>query len=187
MEKSEECTRQILEAEKNYILKMNKKLADTNTSSKTYWTILSRLLYNKKLPTIPSLFVDGKLVSDFCKKANIFNNIFGSICTPIDNTSCLPSFSYRTGSRIKSFHVTENDILAIIKTLDPNKANGCHNISIKMIKIFSQSHILPLKIIFEHSLKKGKFPKIWKKGNVVPVHKKEDKMLVKNYCPISLL
>ena len=57
-----------------------------------------------------------------------------------------------------------------------------------MIKICSQSLILPLKIIFEHSLKKGKFPKIWKKANVVPVHKKEDKKLVKSwYCPISLL
>ena len=60
-----------------------------------------------------------------------------------------------------------------IKTLDPNKAHGCDNISIK--------------IIFEHSLKKGKFPEIWKKANVVPVHKREDKMLVKNYRPISLL
>ena len=129
----------------------------------------------------------GKLVTDFSKKTNIFNNFFASIYTPIDNTSCLPSFSYRTGSRIKSFQVTENDILAIIKTLDPNKAHGCDNISIKMIKICSQSLILPLKIIFEHSLKKGKFPKIWKKANVVPVHKKEDKMLVKNYRPISLL
>ena len=99
LEKSEECTKQILEAKKNYILKMTKKLADSNT-----------------IPTIPPLLVDGKLVSDFCKKANIFNNIFASICTPIDNTSCLPSFSYRTRSRIKSFHVTENDILAIIKT-----------------------------------------------------------------------
>ena len=56
-----------------------------------------------------------------------------------------------------------------------------------MIKICSQSLILPLKIIFEHSLKKSKFPKIWKKANVVPVHKKEDKMLVKNYRPISLV
>ena len=56
-----------------------------------------------------------------------------------------------------------------------------------MVKICSQSLILPLKIIFEHSLKKGKFPKIWKKAIVVPVHKKEDKMLVKNYRPISLL
>ena len=166
---------------------MTKKLADSNTSSKSYWTILNRLLYNKKLPTIPPLFVNGKMVSDFCKKANIFNNFFASICTPMDNTSCLPSFSYRTGSRIKSFQVTENDILAIIKSLDPNKAHGCDNISIKMIKICSQSLILPLKIIIEHSLKKGKFPKISKKANVVPVYKKEDKMLVKNYRPISLL
>ena len=127
------------------------------------------------------------MVSDFCKKANILNNFFASICTAIDNTSCLPYFLYRTGSRIKSFYVTENDILAITKTLDPNKAHGCDNISIKMIKICSQSLTLPLKIIFEHSLKKGKFPEIWKKANVVPVHKREDKMLVKNYRPISLL
>ena len=56
-----------------------------------------------------------------------------------------------------------------------------------MIKICSQSLILPLKIIFEHSLKKGKFLEKLKKANVVPVHKKEDKMLVKNYRPISLL
>ena len=148
---------------------MTKKLADSNTSSKSYWTILNRLLYNKKLPTIPPLLVDGKMVSDFCKKANIFNNFFASICTPIDNTSCLPSFSYRTGSRIKSFQVTENDILAIIKTID--KAHGCDNISIKMIKICSLSLTLPLKIIFEHSLKKDKFPEICKNANVVPVHK----------------
>ena len=181
LEKSEECTKQILEAKKNYILKMTKKLADSNTSSKSYWTILNRLLYNKKLPTIPPLLVDGKMVSDFCKKANIFNNFFASICTPIDNTSCLPSFSYRTGSRIKSFQVTENDILAIIKTLDPNKAHGCDNISMKMrfVKICSQSLILPLKITFEHSLKKGKFPETWKKANVALIHKIEDKILVK--------
>ena len=125
-------------------------------------------------------------MSDFSKKGNIFDNFFSSISTPINYPSYLIFFfSYRTDS--KSFHVTENDILAIIKTLDPNKAHGCDNISIKMIKICSQSLILPLKIIFEHSLKKGKFPKIWKKANVVPVHKKEDKMLVKNYRPISLL
>ena len=160
-----------MEAKKNYILKMTKKLADSNTSSKSYWTILNRLLYNKKLPTIPPLVVDGKMVSDFCKRANIFNNFFASICTFID-IICLPSFSYTTGSRIKSFQVTENDILAIIKSLDPNKAHGCNNIAIKMIKICSQSLILPLKIIFEHSLKKGKCPKIWKKANVIPVHKK---------------
>ena len=65
---------------------MTKNLADSDTSSKSYWTILNRLVYNKKLPTTPPLLVDGKMVSDFCKKTNIFNNFFASICTPIDNT-----------------------------------------------------------------------------------------------------
>ena len=60
-------------------------------------------------------------------------------------------------------NVTENDIWAIIKTLDPNKAHGCDNISIKMIKICSQSLILPLKIIFEYPLRKGKFPFLFSK------------------------
>ena len=56
-----------------------------------------------------------------------------------------------------------------------------------MIKICSQSLTLLLKIIFEHFLKIDKFPEIRKKANAVPVRKREDKMLAKNYRPISLL
>ena len=55
-----------------------------------------------------------------------------------------------------------------------------------MIKICSESVTIPLKIIFEESLKKKIFPEIWKKANVVPIHKK-DKTLIKNYRLISLL
>ena len=64
--------------------------------------------------------------------------------------------------------------------------DGCDNISIKLIKTCSQLLILPLKVIFEQSLKKGKFREIWKKANVVSVYKKENKMLVKNFRSISL-
>ena len=42
-------------------------------------------------------------------------------------------------STINVIHVTENDILAIVKILDPDKAHGCDNVSMKMIKICSQS------------------------------------------------
>ena len=166
---------------------MTKKLQDSNTAPKAYWSILNRLLYNKKIPAIPPLFVDNKFISDFRKKANIFNNFFASICTPINNASILPASSYRTKQRINSFRVSECDILAIIKGLDPAKAHGLDNISIKMIKICNDSITKPLKIIFEQSLKQCEFPDLWKKANVVPSHKKEDKTLVKNYRPISLL
>ena len=92
--------RKFSKLKKNYVLHINKKLADSNTAPKTYWTVLNRLLYNKKIPAMPPLLVNGKFVSDFCEKANISNNFFASICTIIDNASYLPSFSYRTGSTI---------------------------------------------------------------------------------------
>ena len=41
-----------------------------------------------------------------------------------------------------------------------------------MIKICSESVTIPLKIVFEESLKKGIFSEIWKIANAVPVIKK---------------
>ena len=45
----------------------------------------------------------------------------------------------------------------------------------------------PLKIIFETAFKSGIYPDKYKKANVVPLHKKESKNILKNYRPISLL
>ena len=187
LQKSEECTNLISEAKKNYILKMTSKREDSNTAPKTYWSILNRFLYNKKIPAIPPLLVDGTFISDFCVKANLFNNFFTSICTPIKNNSTLPPFTYKTNTRINCFHVANKDVLLIINSLDSSKAHGYDNISIKMIKRCNDSITIPLKIIFEESLKKGIFPDMWKKGNVIPAHKKDVKTLINNYHPISLL
>ena len=65
LEKSAECTKEILEAKKYYILKMTTKFENILISFwKTYWAILNRLLYTKKIPTILPLFVDGSFISD---------------------------------------------------------------------------------------------------------------------------
>ena len=187
LQKSEECINLISEAKKNYILKKTSKLEDSNTAPKTCWSILNRFLYNKKIPAIPPLLVDGTFISDFCEKANLFNNFFTSICTPIKNNSTLPLFTYKTNTRINCFHVANKDVLLIINSLDSSKAHRYDNISIKMLKLCNDSITIPLKIIFEESLKKGIFPDMWKKGNIIPAHKKDDKTLINNYHPISLL
>ena len=153
--------KKFLKQKKTYIFTMFKKLEDSKTAPKAYWTILNRLIYNKKIPAIPPLFVKGNFVLDFSLKANLFNDFYASICAPIQNSSVLNSFS-----------VIEKDISLIIKALDSSKAHGYHNLSIKMIKLCEESIVIPLKIIFEESLKCGVFPEIWKKANVVPVHKK---------------
>ena len=50
---------------------------------------------------------------------------------------------------INYFPATENDVEAIIKTLGPNKAHGWENISIKMIKICTESLNFNFKNCFQ--------------------------------------
>ena len=55
------------------------------------------------------------------------------------------------------------------------------------MKICGPAIYKPLEIIFKQCLETGMFPSEWKKGNIVPIHKKGDKQTLKNYRPVSLL
>ena len=69
----------------------------------------------------------------------------------------------------------------IIRNLDPNKAHRHDMISVRMIIICDTSICRRLKLIFQACLESEKFPNEWKKANVVQVHKKCDKQILKNY------
>ena len=78
-------------------------------------------------------------------------------------------------------------VLNLIRSRDINKSHGFDQISVRMLKICDSSIIKPLSIIFNNALNCGVFPASWKKANIIPIHKKGDKMDIKNYRPISLL
>ena len=71
--------------------------------------------------------------------------------------------------------------------MNPNKSAGSDEISGQMLILCDISVILPLKIIFGNILETTIYPDIWKLANVVPLFKKNDKQLLNNYRPISLL
>ena len=79
-----------------------------------------------------------------------------------------------------------NDILKIIQNLNANKAHG-HDKIMTMLKLCGDLLCRSLELIFNDCLANGIFPSDWKKGNIVPVHKKNDKQCLNNYRPISLL
>ena len=56
-----------------------------------------------------------------------------------------------------------------------------------MLKVCGPSIYKLLEIIFNQSLETGVFPSEWKKGNIVPIHKKGAKQTLKNYRPVPLL
>ena len=132
---------------------------------------LVTLLKGKKNPRIPPLFHGDKYIADFQEKSEIFNSFFADQCSPISNRSVLPSeLPLRTDSTLSTCHFAKEDILRIINNLDPNKAHGHDEISIRILKICGMLCYRPLNIIFKTCLRTGKFLLEWKKANIVPIH-----------------
>ena len=88
--------------------------------------------------------------------------------------------------RLSSITCENNDILKIIRNLNTSKAHGFDNISVRMVMLYDDSLIKPL-LIFQNCINSGVFPDSWKKSNIVPVHMENDKQLINNYRPVSLL
>ena len=176
----------ILSTKALYYDNLAKKLNNLLLQAKTYWSILKTFYNDKKIPLIPPLLVDDKFVTDTQKKA-VFNKSFAEQFTPLDNNSSLPvNQLFLTQSRLTSLDLDDDELLKIIRALNINKAHGHDDISIRMIKICDKSLIKPLMLIFKKSIRSSYYPDIWKKSNI-PVHKKNDKRLVNNYQPTSLL
>ena len=140
-----------------------------------------------RAPRIPPILVGNSLILNLSEKAKIFNEFFSNQCTLILNESVLPPFNFVTDKRINNVPIRNDEILKLIRNLNPNKATGSDGISGQMLLLCDESVVLPLKIIFQNILDESVYPDVWKLANVTPIHKKDDKQLVKNYRPISLL
>ena len=96
------------------------------------------------------MFYENRFVTDFKKKAELFNPFFAKQCSVIDNGSSLPSELLRkTDKFLSNITFSSDDILKIIENLDSEKAHGHDRISIQMLKICGQSICKSVEIIFK--------------------------------------
>ena len=177
----------ITAAKENYFSSLGRKQSDPSIGVKAYWTILNKIINNKKMTNIPPLLENGIFVTNFQKKADIFNDFFVQQCSLNHNDSVLPNPVSRCDVQLENITVDAEKVLKIIRLLDSNKTLGWDNLSINMIKLCDDGIIKPLSLIYEKCLITGSYPDIWKKANVLPIHKKESRQVKKNYRPISLL
>ena len=127
-------------------------------------------------------------MTNFLEKANLFNEFFTQQCNTIENGSTLPNdLVFETKERISSSDISNDKITKIIKSLDPNKALGHYEISIRMLKLCTLSISKPLLLLFEYSLKKRMFSKPMEESKYCANSQRGNKHLIQNYRPVSLL
>ena len=171
-------TQDISNAVNSSELKYHERLAlnlnDPKTAPKTYWKIFKTFINGTKIPLIPPLLVGNQLITDFLVKANLFNDYFSQQYMTVDNGSSIPpNITFATEQKLSTLEFCTDDIVKIIKSLDPNKAHGHDEITIRMIKLCSTSISKPLSILFRNCFENQYSPKEWKKANIILVHKKK--------------
>jgi len=164
-------------------------------STKQLWTNLNKVssLCRKKTATkIEKLIHNNEEFTEPHDISNRLNNYFCSIGpTLVQSLHPCPNFKKYCPLHCKDSMfcdpVTPDGILRIIHNFPYNKAPGSDNISSKILKEISDSIVLPLTYLFNHSFNTGNVPDLLKIAKVVLMYKKGEKHFLGNYRPISLL
>ena len=162
-------------------------MSDPQTGVKDFWNAFKRISNKTKQLNIPTIVLNDTYISNFAKKANIFNDYFADQCTILDNDSTLPEVNYKTMASTNHVDMSTHKIINIIDKMNPKKGGGHDGISISMLQLCVSEVAFPLQKIFQKCIVTGSFPNIWKFANVQPVHKKSNRQIISNYRPISLL
>ena len=100
-----------------------------------------------RAPKIPSLFVKNVFILHCRDKAKMFNYFYPNQCKFISNNSTLPTFNFLTDKRNYQISIRGDEIVSLVRNLNPNKASGSDGISGQML-LCDDSVGMPLKIIF---------------------------------------
>ena len=87
----------------------------------------------------------------------MFNNFFDHQRSIVRNNRELPATLTQNNASVSIINFSTDDIIKIIRNLDPNKSHRQDKISIAMIIIWNNSICRILKLIFYSCLESGKF------------------------------
>jgi hypothetical protein len=162
--------------------KFEKKLA-SNKNMKPFNSYVKSK--TKQHSSIGPLLVDGDLIYDNKKMADILNNYFVSVFNKDDAVDLHQPNT--TAPQLTHQVFSEQKVLQEIDKLKPKNSCGPDGISSNFIKKFKIELALPLTIIYNKSIESSTVPDDWKMGNVCPIFKKGSKGKSSNYRPISMI
>lgn len=165
-------------------------LADESIrNEKKWWTLLKQVYRGSSvIESIPPLQKLDEVITDDKDKADLFNDFFLKASSIDDSQAAIPDNAITNiGPFLEKITVTYDDVKDQVETLKCNKAYGHDEVSPIFLKEGGQTVVMVLHRLFTLSLEQKQFPSMWKKANVIPLHKKDSMNVVSNYRPVSLL
>ena len=95
------------------------------------------------------------------EKANVLNSFFSSVFVK-ENDEPIPDLEVNIEKELNDIKITENDMLNILKNLNPSKSPGPDKIHPRLIKELSTELADPLHLLFGKTITDGGIPKSWK-------------------------
>ena len=160
------------------------------------WSVINDALnrYAKPKQNNIRFKINDEVIADKQIIANKFIIFFVNIGPSLSKEIKAPSNKSFCDYLTKRYQLTfefetvhEETIFEHIKELKNKNSTGKDGISSKLLKTIKTILIKPLTLIFNQLLITGIFPERLKLAKVLPLYKKDDKVLLNNYRPISLL
>ena len=175
-------------SKQNHIDTLADKLKSENLSSRDWWPTLKYFISSGQKSTIPPLQSNDDLIIDDTEKANLLNDYFRDQTLLNDIKVEVPVINdYPVTSYLDELNLNNDEVRLVLKSLPAGKASGPDDINNRVLKELADQLATPFCSIFNQSIHDGRVPEIWKKAHVSPIPKMEDKSLVSNHRPISLL
>lgn len=159
------------------------------------WKAIHQITNTKSKDNLsPKLLIQNKKqITKDTEIAEYFIKFYGSIAEitkskiPETNKSFQDYLQHPNGNSIFIMPTSPVAIFKLIQNLDDRKASGPNSIPPKILKIISITASDILSNIFNECIEQGIYPDCLKKATIKPLHKKNSKLDVSNYRPISLL
>ena len=148
---------------------------------------------NQSDESISSLLIDNQLITSAKQISNHLNNFFTSITEKINRNIAkakkthLSYLGPENKNTIFLAPTVPEDIEDLISSMKTNKASGPNSIPTNILKLFKKEFSKPLSDMINMSFNQGVFSNVLKIANVIPIHKKGEKLDCNNYKTISLL
>ena len=195
--KKNDITKLIRISKKSYYNEYFKK---NSQNIKKLWSgvnqIINKTLNKDSSPVCIEIDTDGntQTITEPKQIAQEFNSHYTTVADKIlQKRKFLGKKKFHTylkKSNPKSFMIkptTPAEVEDIISKIDTSKSVGPNSIPNQLIQSISKSISTPLANIFNNSFINGVCPEFLKISTIIPIYKKDSKLKVPNYRPISLL